>query len=560
MSFNPCLVVPVYNHGPLAARTVPALLAFGLPLFLVDDGSSPEHAAILDALSASHPQVRLVRHAQNQGKGGAVMTGLRAAYEAGFSHGLQVDADGQHALDDVPRFLAAAEAEPQALIAGRPQYDGSVPKGRLYGRYLTHFWVWVETLGFHIQDAMCGFRVYPLAETVALLDSARLGKRMDFDIEVMVRLDWAGVPIRQLQTKVIYPEDGASHFQGLRDNWLISKMHTKLVLGMLWRLPKLLGRRLEKARHWASAEERGSRLGMKCLWQAYRLFGRPGFRCLLYPVMGYFFLFGQSRRHSMDYLRRFYLANGPTPELPRYPSLWDGFRHHLAFGEAILDKLAAWAGDIQVGRDLSFPGQGWLNQIKQSGRGALLIGAHLGNLELCRALSDTPMTVLVLTENAAKFNSLLAEINPGARLNMLQVTELGPDTAMLLRQRIDAGELVVMVGDRTSASKAGHTVAVPFQGAPAPLPIGPWVLAHVLECPVYLLFCLREGRGHRLYLEPFALDGIKLPRKQRAQQLGQLAGQYSRRLAWYCRKAPLQWFNFFDFWRADEGRPQDKSQ
>ncbi|EKE76659.1 glycosyltransferase family 2 protein [Gallaecimonas xiamenensis] len=552
MSFKPCLVVPVYNHGPAAERTVPALLDSGLPLILVDDGSAPDHAQILDRLAAANGAITLVRHSQNQGKGGAVISGLKAAKEAGFSHALQVDADGQHALEDIPRFLAEAQAAPTSLIAGQPLYDGSVPKGRLYGRYLTHVWVWIETLGFHIKDSMCGFRVYPLAATVALLDKVQLGRRMDFDIEVMVRLDWAGVPIKQLKTRVIYPEDGASHFQAWRDNWLISKMHTRLVLGMLWRLPKLLGRKWLKPKHWSAMGERGSRLGMKTLWHAYRLFGRGLFRCLLWPVMAYFFLTGQSRRHSLAYLERLYQSGA----LASKPGLGLSFRHHLAFGESILDKLAAWAGKVNKGAELRFDGREHLDAIAASGQGALLVGAHLGNLELCRALSDKPMTVLVLTEHAAKFNQLLAEINPAARMNMLEVSQMGPDTAMVLRQRIDAGEMVIMVGDRTSASKAGHTVAADFLGQPAPFPIGPWVLAHVLECPVYLLFCTRQQDHYQVSLEPFAPEGISLERKTRSQALALWAARYSQRLAEHCRRTPLQWFNFFDFWQADKGRRQ----
>ncbi|WP_406662859.1 glycosyltransferase [Gallaecimonas sp. GXIMD1310] len=559
MSFNPCLVVPVYNHGPAASRTLPKLVATGLPIIVVDDGSTAEHGAMLDRIAAQYPSITLVRHRENKGKGGAVITGLRSALAAGFSHGFQVDADGQHALDDIPRFLAAAEQAPDTLVAGMPAYDASVPKGRLYGRYVTHVWVWIETLSLTIKDAMCGFRVYPLAATVALFDRVNLGQRMDFDIEVLVRLFWSGMNIEQLKTKVIYPEDGSSHFQAWRDNWLISKMHTRLFFGMLPRLPKLLARHFRRSQHWSVMGERGSHLGMRSLWWAFRLFGRPGFRVFLYPVMAYFFLTGQSRQHSLAYLRRLYAYAGPLPGVSKTPTLFTGFRHHLAFGESILDKLAAWAGRGESKDQLLFNGHEHFEQLAESGRGALLVGAHLGNLELCRALSDRPMTVLVLTEHALKFNALLAEINPQARMNMLEVSSMGPDTAMLLRQRIDAGELVVMVGDRTSASKAGHTVTCNFLGQPAPFPIGPWVLAHVLECPVYTLFCTRQGQQHKVSMEPFAPEGVTLSRRHRQQELTRWAQKFADRLSEHCQQAPLQWFNFFDFWQADSGpRKQER--
>ncbi len=247
MSFAPCFIVPVYNHGATAGATVAALARLGPPIYLVDDGSDAITATVLDRLVANIPQVCLVRRMANGGKGAAVMSGIRAAFADGLTHALQVDADGQHALADIPAFLAAARAEPQALICGVPKYDASVPKGRLYGRYATHIWVWVETLSFGIQDSMCGFRVYPLAPAHRLIDEVHLGTRMDFDIEVLVRLFWRGVRIVNRPTRVTYPEGGISHFRPWRDNLRISWLHTRLVFGMFLRLPVLLARRL--ARH-----------------------------------------------------------------------------------------------------------------------------------------------------------------------------------------------------------------------------------------------------------------------------------------------------------------------
>jgi hypothetical protein len=185
-----------------------------------------------------------VRRAVNGGKGAAVMSGMDAAFADGLTHALQVDADGQHSLADIPGFLDASRADPEALICGVPAYDASVPKGRLYGRYATHVWVWIETLSFAIRDSMCGFRVYPLAPAHRLINEARLGTRMDFDIEVLVRLFWRGVRIINRPTRVIYPEGGISHFRLWRDNLRISWMHTRLVFGMLVRLPVLLARKI----------------------------------------------------------------------------------------------------------------------------------------------------------------------------------------------------------------------------------------------------------------------------------------------------------------------------
>ena len=241
--FQPCVVIPVYNHEHAIGGVLAQVLAHGLPVILVDDGCSAACAAVLDALAASHPdRVVLERHAVNQGKGGAVLTGFTRAAQDGYTHVLQVDADGQHSVADVPRFLAAARAAPHAVVAGCPVYDESVPALRLYARYLTHVWVWINTLSLAIRDSMCGFRVYPVAPVLALARRRRLGLRMNFDIEILVRLYWDGLAIVNLPTRVGYPEDGVSHFKAWTDNVLISRLHMTLFFGMLPRIPSLLVR------------------------------------------------------------------------------------------------------------------------------------------------------------------------------------------------------------------------------------------------------------------------------------------------------------------------------
>ena len=244
-AFHPWVVVPVYNHEHAIGITVERLLPHGMPVLLVDDGSVASCAAVLRELAIRHAgQVSLLRLDENGGKGAAVIAGMREAATRGASHALQIDADGQHDADDVPRFLAEAQAHPDAVVNGRPVYDESVPKGRLVGRYATHVWVWINTLSFDIADSMCGFRIYPLAATLAMLEREHVGLRMDFDVEVIVRLHWAGLEVRNLPTRVTYPLDGVSHFRLWQDNVRISKMHARLFFGMLWRSPRLLARRM----------------------------------------------------------------------------------------------------------------------------------------------------------------------------------------------------------------------------------------------------------------------------------------------------------------------------
>jgi len=240
-----CVIVPVYNHEHAVGAVVEAILGHGLPCILIDDGSSPDGARVLDSLAAATPEhVVLVRHVYNRGKGAAVLTGLRAAAAQGYSHAVQIDADGQHTMADIPRFVEHAVANPTAVIVGSPMFDDTVPAIRFYGRYCTHILVWIDTLSFQIRDSMCGFRVYPIQTVLDLANRKRLGERMDFETAVLVRLVWQGVPIVNVPTRVTYPSDGVSHYRMGRDNLCLARMHVTLLGGMLLRAPMLLWRRL----------------------------------------------------------------------------------------------------------------------------------------------------------------------------------------------------------------------------------------------------------------------------------------------------------------------------
>ncbi len=239
-------VIPVYNHEHAVPAVAGNLHAHGLPVVLVDDGSNDSCRLALERLSAESGDP-LVRLAVNGGKGAAVIAGLRRAVELGFTHALQVDADGQHDLRDVPKFLAAAHSEPDAVICGRPLFDASIPKVRLISRYITHVLVWLQTLSTsQVRDSMCGFRLYPLRTVLEVVDRDGVGRRMDFDVELLVKLVWRGRTLRWIDTRVSYPMDGISHFRMLYDNLRLAGMHVRLVLGMLWRAPVLVSRRMRR--------------------------------------------------------------------------------------------------------------------------------------------------------------------------------------------------------------------------------------------------------------------------------------------------------------------------
>lgn len=237
-----CLLIPIYDHKDEIGAVVQALEPAGRPCLIVDDGSDADTRAVLAELADRHPWVSVHNRPHNGGRGAALKTGYRLAFSGGFSHALQLDADGQHDAADVPRFLEAMEREPEALVLGAPLFDQTAPRSRLYGRQLSRVMVWLATLSFDVTDPLCGFRGIPLASTVALLDRAATGDHMEFDPQLVIRLHWAGVPVRNVPTRVVYRPGGLSHFDGVRDNARLSAVYAVALTGALGRLPSLLRR------------------------------------------------------------------------------------------------------------------------------------------------------------------------------------------------------------------------------------------------------------------------------------------------------------------------------
>ena len=237
-NFRPCIVIPAYNPQNLLNIMLEKLPKNKITIFIIDDASTEE----LKINNSENIQIH--RLAKNSGKGGAVMHGLKLAFAAGFTHVLQIDADNQHSIEDIPVFLELAFNKPQAMIAGFPVYNNNVPTIRKYGRKFTNLWINIETLSFAFKDAMCGFRVYPLEPAIKLIEQNKIkSQRMGFDIEIIVKLYWAGIEIINQKTTINYPENGVSHFRMFKDNLEISKVHCRLFFGMLKRIFSLLKRR-----------------------------------------------------------------------------------------------------------------------------------------------------------------------------------------------------------------------------------------------------------------------------------------------------------------------------
>ncbi|MGO2512502.1 LpxL/LpxP family acyltransferase [Marinomonas polaris] len=303
------------------------------------------------------------------------------------------------------------------------------------------------------------------------------------------------------------------------------------------------------SKHWSTMTETGTVVGMRILLMCYRLFGHKGFRLFLAPVILYFYL----KKHSIRSASKEYIEK-ITPFLPESERIkLTPFRHFWMFGEILLDKFLVWMGQIKP-QDVVFETPETFQKLEASKRGGVIVVSHLGNTEICSAIAhqlpDVKVTMLVYTKHAQKFNKMIQRTNSNAAINLIQVTDMSPATAMILSERVAAGEFIVIAGDRTPVNNGGRFSIVDFLGAQAALPQGAFILASLLRCPVYLMFCLKQNSVYHIYMETFS-DELTIARKEREKKLEEAVTLYAKRLEYYCQLAPLQWFNFFPFWQIN---------
>jgi glycosyltransferase involved in cell wall biosynthesis len=241
------VLIPSYNPGPGVLETVRQARAQWAPVWVVVDGSTDGTDQSLQALAQGDPGLKVIVLPQNQGKGAAVLEGISLAAQAGFTHALTMDSDGQHPADLIPTFMAASQRDAGTMVLGKPVFGPEAPALRVNGRKVSNGWANLETLWMGVGDSLYGFRVYPIAPLIRVMRGNRFMRRFDFDPEAVVRLCWAGVrpvnidaPVRYLSAE----EGGVSHFKYLRDNTLLTWMHTRLFIGFVLRLPVLIWRRL----------------------------------------------------------------------------------------------------------------------------------------------------------------------------------------------------------------------------------------------------------------------------------------------------------------------------
>lgn len=310
------------------------------------------------------------------------------------------------------------------------------------------------------------------------------------------------------------------------------------------------------SQHWAAIREAGALTGMRFMVWVNKYLGRFVFSVILVPVMVYYFLVRRTpRRASMDFLRR---VSSKYPEIfGRKPIAWLSFRHFLAFGHSLLDKYLVWV-DPPSTIAMQKENEEFLLGVVNSGRGCLILASHFGNLEYSRGIAhrhpDLVINVLLYDRHAMKFAELMQQSEPDSRLNLIQVTELDFEVALQLKAKIDQGEWLVIAGDRIPLGESSRVSRAQFFGDEAKFPIGPYVLANLLSCPVYLFHCFKQQGEYCLAMEDYA-EHIRLERSNRQKSLNDWAQRYATALERQVVQSPLQWYNFFDFW---EDRPEGR--
>jgi predicted LPLAT superfamily acyltransferase len=321
---------------------------------------------------------------------------------------------------------------------------------------------------------------------------------------------------------------------------------------------------MSRSHHWSSIAEAGALSGLRFMAWTYRLLGRVGFNIVLAPVMFYFLLRRPiARRASLQYLEKF--QREYPDSLPGKPGLWLVFRHFLAFGRSLLDKYVAWSGE-PTSIDIPEQDARLMRSLVASGKGVLLVGSHFGNLEYSRGISrrhpDLVINVLVYDQHAANFARLIGDAAEESRMNMIQVTDVDLDLALRLRERVAAGEWLLIAGDRVPVGLSDNVCPAEFLGDKANFPIGPYVLGNLLHCPVYMMHCYFESGRYQLRVELLEED-IRTSRKDGQRNYERQTRKFASALEAQVRRAPLQWFNFYDFWASQTrsahfGEKQDK--
>ena len=564
-------LVPFYNHPQNIKALIAALKTYDLPVIVVDDGSDEASKLILAELERTEGILLLMRE-QNGGKGIAMKDGFKFALNRGFSHVLQIDADFQHDAALIGEFLRQSETHPQSIVCANPIYGEDAPKSRVYGRKITNFWVAINTLSLGVKDAMCGFRVYPLEQLKKAAAKSKTN-RMEFDIEILVNAVRQGIDVRWIDTCVRYEKGGVSHFKMLRDNALISLMHAncffslpKFMIGKIWRTCGLnlsksanfkdgandsqnLKKPQENAEQnlWWKKQERGGAFFLRLSLFLAQILPEFALKLIVKIVVWFYYIFSKNERENIAEFRR-NLSDFAGSQTLKGTSVFSNFE---AFGVAICDKFRVWKGKIKDSELEIIDLERIKSELIGAKKGQILLTAHLGNVEICKALGARVdgfrMVILAYDKNSREFNEVLKRIsqNDGS-VRMMLVNELDVAAMLELKNIVESGEHIGIMGDRTPIG-GDKAARVKFLGKEANFNYGPYLIAGILGVKISSLWCQKIEGKFRIDLVPLA-STVKLGR-DKAAAVREYLQIYVRELENRCKQTPVQWFNFFDFWR-----------
>jgi predicted LPLAT superfamily acyltransferase len=549
--FKPIVVIPTYNHHKALPSMIEKIQVHGIDILIVNDGSDEYIGKILSEIAAK-ADVKLLNLEKNGGKGSAVKAGIRYAYSKGYTHCIQIDADGQHDISDLPHILDLASKEPQRLILGKPVFDlKNAPKSRMLGRKITNFWIAVETMSLDIKDGLCGYRCYPVAPTMEVINKVKTGDRMDFDPEILVRLRWQGVQVRSFNTKVNYGDHESSNFDVLADNIRISWLFMKL----FWiAIPVLIQKKIFRKRSesdWSEIKERGNEFGIYITFFFYKLLKKRFTMIILQPVLFYFFATDKKGREaSVKYLKKVYRQN--NSKLTFKPGLVSSFAHYNSFASSMLDQIGIRMSGKSNNFKISLTGYEEVKGLVSNKKGAIFIGAHFGNFDIIRLLAKEPdmqLKVLMYRKHAQMINSLFSSIRKEKGDEVIEIDSINAASACMLADYVQSGGFLGILADRVPPGSENKVIRYPFLGEEARFPQGPWILAGILKCPVLFFYAASTGtQKYEIHFERL-FDKVSISSGNRERDIRKYLGEYINRLENACCSFPYQWYNFYNFWQ-----------
>lgn len=550
--FKPIVVIPTYNHHKELSSIIDKVKRNGVDIVIVDDGSDESTRKILAEI-AEDTSASLITLEKNGGKGAAVKAGIHYAHNNGYSHCIQIDADGQHDLNDLPKILSLAENFPEHLILGNPVFDLSTsPRSRIWGRKISNFWIIVETMSLDIKDGLCGYRCYPVSQIAEIINHVKTGDRMDFDPEILVRLRWQGVQVKSFDTKVNYDNKEPSNFNVLRDNirisWLFMRLFWIGIGRLIWK--KTVNNK--NTENWSEINERGNKFGIYFTFQLYRLLKKRLTQIIIQPVLLYFFLTDKKGRDaSGKYLNNIYKKS--SSKLLLKPGITGSFFHYNSFTSSLLDKIGIRIPGMLKNFKVSLFGFDDVKELVNNKKGALFIGAHFGNFDVIRLLAtDGPamnLKVLMYRKHARMINDLFSRINNEKDDEIIEIESINAATAGMLAEYVETGGFLGILGDRVSPGSENRVVRFPFLGEEAKFPQGPWIIAGILKCPVIFFYAVSVGtQKYEIHFEKL-FETINISSVNRESDIRKYLGEYVNKLENACCSFPYQWYNFYNFWQ-----------